>query len=71
MKAILNCEYGVDNLQLRELEKPAPLDNEVLVRVRAASMISSSVSLFLPASAQRIGDLAMILGAGSSRSFGC
>ena len=38
MKAILNCEYGVDNLQLRELEKPAPLDNEVLVRVRAASI---------------------------------
>ena len=38
MKAILNCEYGVGNLQLRELEKPAPLDNEVLVRVRAASI---------------------------------
>ena len=38
MKAILNCEYGVDSLQLRELEKPAPLDNEVLVRVRAASI---------------------------------
>src|SRR6266850_5121247 len=38
MKAILNCEYGVDNLQLRELEKPVPMDNEVLVRVRAASI---------------------------------
>src|SRR5947199_10036982 len=38
MKAIMNCEYGVDNLQLRELEKPTPNDNEVLVRVRAASM---------------------------------
>jgi NADPH:quinone reductase-like Zn-dependent oxidoreductase len=38
MKAILNCEYGVANLQLRELEKPAPMDNEVLVRVRAASI---------------------------------
>src|SRR5256714_4380807 len=38
MKAILNCEYGVGNLQLRELEKPAPMDNEVLVRVRAASI---------------------------------
>src|SRR5712675_1019031 len=38
MKAILNCEYGVDNLQLRELEKPTPNDNEVLVRVRAASI---------------------------------
>src|SRR5881392_1072925 len=38
MKAIMNCEYGVDNLQLRELEKPAPMHNEVLVRVRAASI---------------------------------
>src|SRR2546423_6234534 len=38
MKAIMNCEYGVDNIQLRELEKPTPNDNEVLVRVRAASI---------------------------------
>jgi len=38
MNAIVNCEYGVGNLQLRELEKPAPMDNEVLVRVRAASI---------------------------------
>jgi NADPH:quinone reductase-like Zn-dependent oxidoreductase len=38
MKAIVNCEYGVDNLQLRDLEKPAPMGNEVLVRVRAASI---------------------------------
>jgi NADPH:quinone reductase-like Zn-dependent oxidoreductase len=38
MKAIVNCDYGVENLQLRELEKPTPADNEVLVRVRAASI---------------------------------
>jgi len=38
MKAIVNCEYGVENLQLREIEKPTPADNEVLVRVRAASI---------------------------------
>jgi len=38
MKAIVNCEYGVENLELRELEKPTPNDNEVLVRVRAASI---------------------------------
>ncbi len=38
MKAIVNCEYGVGNLQLRELEKPSPNDNEVLIRVRAASI---------------------------------
>src|SRR6184192_782497 len=38
MKAIVNCEYGVGNLQLRDLEKPSPNDNEILVRVRAASI---------------------------------
>src|SRR5882762_3642268 len=38
MKAIVNCEYGVENLQLRDLEKPSPNDNEILVRVRAASI---------------------------------
>lgn len=38
MKAIVNCEYGIENLQLRELEKPTPSDNEILVRVRAASI---------------------------------
>ena len=38
MKAILNCEYGVENLQLRDIEKPSPSENEVLVRVRAASV---------------------------------
>src|SRR5213594_2144612 len=38
MKAIVNCEYGAENLQLRDLEKPSPNDNEVLVRVRAASI---------------------------------
>src|SRR5438034_3265812 len=38
MKAIVNCEYGIGNLQVLELEKPSPNDNEVLVRVRAASI---------------------------------
>ena len=38
MKAITSCEYGVDNLKLQEIEKPAPADNEVLVKVRAASI---------------------------------
>jgi NADPH:quinone reductase-like Zn-dependent oxidoreductase len=38
MKAIVNCEYGVGNLRLRDLEKPLPNDNEVLVLVRAASI---------------------------------
>src|SRR5438876_6983075 len=38
MKAILSCEYGAENLKLQEIEKPTPNDNEVLVRVRTASV---------------------------------
>jgi NADPH:quinone reductase-like Zn-dependent oxidoreductase len=38
MKAILSCAYGAGNLRLREIEKPKPADNEVLVRVHAASI---------------------------------
>src|SRR5215467_2729011 len=38
MKAITSCQYGVGNLQLREIEQPTPADNEVLVRVLAASV---------------------------------
>src|SRR5437660_998506 len=38
MKAIVNCEYGGDNITLQEIGKPTPKDNEILVRVRAASI---------------------------------
>jgi NADPH:quinone reductase-like Zn-dependent oxidoreductase len=39
MKAIVQEKYGSpDNLQLREVDKPAAGDDEVLVRVRAASV---------------------------------
>jgi NADPH:quinone reductase-like Zn-dependent oxidoreductase len=38
MKAILSCEYGAENLRVQQIEKPTPKDNEVLVRVRAASV---------------------------------
>src|SRR5262249_46402502 len=38
MKAIVSCEYSAENLKLREIEKPVQADNEVLVRVRAASV---------------------------------
>jgi NADPH:quinone reductase-like Zn-dependent oxidoreductase len=38
MKAIVYCEYGVANLRLEEVEKPAPNDDQMLVRVRAASI---------------------------------
>jgi len=38
MKAIVNTHYGSpDVLQLKEVEKPAPSDHEVLVKVLAAS----------------------------------
>src|SRR6476661_5630993 len=39
MKAIKFCEYGPpDVLKVEEIEKPVPKDNELLVRVRAASL---------------------------------
>src|SRR3954447_22074043 len=38
VKAIVYCDYGVANLKLQEIEKPAPNDDQILVRVRAASI---------------------------------
>src|SRR3954464_11707155 len=38
MKAIVYCNYGLANLKLQEIEKPAPNDDQILVRVRAASV---------------------------------
>ena len=38
MKAVVYCDYGVANLKLEEIEKPMPADDQVLVRVRAASV---------------------------------
>jgi NADPH:quinone reductase-like Zn-dependent oxidoreductase len=38
MKAITYCDYGLANLKLEEVEKPVPNDDQILVRVRAASV---------------------------------
>src|SRR5437870_9866307 len=38
MKAIVYCDYGLANLKFTEIEKPIPSDDQVLVRVRAASV---------------------------------
>src|SRR5712664_1340998 len=39
MKAIVYCDYGSpDVLKLENIEKPAPADDQILVRVRAASV---------------------------------
>src|SRR5947208_4691499 len=38
MKSIVYCDYGLANLKFTEIEKPIPSDDQVLVRVRAASV---------------------------------
>src|SRR4029077_11441076 len=38
MKTVVYCDYGVPNLKLQEIEKPTPADDQLLVKVRAASV---------------------------------
>jgi NADPH:quinone reductase-like Zn-dependent oxidoreductase len=38
IKAIIYCDYGLANLKLEEVEKPVPNDDQILVKVRAASV---------------------------------
>jgi hypothetical protein len=38
MKAIVYCDYGLANLKFADVEKPVPAEDQVLVRVRAASV---------------------------------
>ncbi len=46
MKAVVYTRYGSpDVLQLKEIEKPAPRDNEVLIRVRAAEVTKGDCEL--------------------------
>ena len=53
MNAIVCTEFGPpDVLQLKEVEKPAPEDNEVLIRVYATSVTTGDVNargfIFVP-----------------------
>jgi len=43
VKAIVSDKYGLDNLKLAEVDKPVPKDNEVLVKVKAASVNFNTV----------------------------
>ena len=46
MKAIVWTKYGSpDGLQLQEVEKPTPKDNEVLIRVRAATVTAGDTEM--------------------------
>lgn len=46
MKAIVTTRYGsADGLKLQEVEKPVPADNELLIRVHAATVTAGDVML--------------------------
>ena len=38
MKAVVYCDYGINNLNVEEIQKPTPTDDQVLVKVHAASL---------------------------------
>jgi NADPH:quinone reductase-like Zn-dependent oxidoreductase len=55
MKAIVYCEYGSpDVLKVEEVEKPVPNDNQVLIKVRAASLNALDVYMIRDAWLNRL-----------------
>ena len=53
MKAVVYTEYGPpDVLQIKEVVKPVPKDNEVLIRIMATAVTTGDVNarsfLFVP-----------------------
>ena len=46
MKAILHSQYGAaDLLQLKEIDKPAPKDNEVLIAIHATTVSTADCNM--------------------------
>ena len=46
MKAIMHTQYGApDLLQLKEVDKPSPKDNEVLIAIHATSVSTGDCNM--------------------------